>query len=190
MPKIGRTTVSDKTVKLINTEGIKGGVIKTEDWPSAKAMLDTAKGFPLCNSSRACLFWMFYMEQWQFAQAKSREVDIVVLDGFWAGVIAYNIDGKQIPKSVLDRVKKDDSLKPDLVLFLDISVPEAISSGNESTTFKNPELAEKVRTEYRKLALSDKWICISASAERSLDDIAKDCFQIIWDAYRKKMSAK
>lgn len=112
---------------------------------------------------------------------------IVVSDRFSDSTWAYQrqalIDEFDEPWKFINEVMCPWNLEPDITLFLDISVDEAMDRFNDGDKYEKREFLEEVRTNYKHINAEFQHRFVSIDAEQSKEQVQKKAIESIeeWD---------
>ncbi len=110
-------------------------------------------------------------------QDACQKYDVVIIDRYLTSNIVYGM-ANQLDKLWLENLERGLP-KTDLNILLDISVDESFrrSPDNRDKFEENRSFLERVRSEYQKMAESERWLIVDAN--RTKEEIHQDIFQYV-----------
>ena len=143
-------------------------------WLKNKGHMDAATELLLFNASRAHLIA-------EVIRPALDQGTVVICDRFAESTVAYQGYGRQLDLDLVRAVNNaaTQGLKPDLIVFLDISVERGLARKGPRDRFEREDIAfhERVRAGYLEMAAADpqRWLVVDGRLPRT--DIQRTVWQ-------------
>ena len=179
----GKSTVIQKLKSYFEAHGYKVGVVDTNSGMRRDALQRIAKKLSLNNPLRTLIFWIFRFREAKKIREMQCQYDLILADRYVGTPYVFSICSG-IPERVVMWLYTIIHPKPDITLFLKVSLPEIRRRKLSETNMKNKNgFAKILSSKYLYVAKKFSWQIINAS--QTENEVATDCIAFIFEKMKK-----
>lgn len=175
----GKSTAIQNTKKYFEAHGYKVGVVDTNSGMRRDTLQRIAKKLSSNNPLRTLIFWIFRFREAKKIREMESDYDIILADRYIGTPYVFSICSG-VPERVVQWLYSVIHPKPDITLFLKVSLPEIRRRKLSETNTKNKNGFSKILcSKYRYVARKFNWQSINASQNEN--EVAIDCIACIFE---------
>lgn len=179
----GKSTVIQKLKSCFEAHGYKVGVVDTNSGMRRDTLQRIAKKLSSSNPLRTLIFWIFRFREAKKIREIQYQYDLILADRYIGTPYVFSICSG-IPERFVMWLYRMIHPKPDLTLFLKVSLLEVRKRKLSETNAKNKDGFSKILcSQYRYAARKFNWQPINAS--QTEEEVMIDCAAFIFEKMKK-----